>query len=130
MSKAKIMDVSERNEVIGQFEYHGFRNIMEHDIEGIEENKLPRFVLLYKYEKGKNYFVFITTERDYLDTGDGDITNISTQMLVIKKREDIKMVARNQFFDASDNVGNIVHIELDTAFDAVSVMKQIVTFKK
>ena len=130
MSKAKIMDVSERNEVIGQFEYHGFRNIMEHDIEGIEENKLPRFVLLYKYEKGKNYFVFVTTERDYLDTGDGDITNISTQMLVIKKREDIKMVARNQFFDASDNVGNIVHIELDTAFDAVSVMKQIVTFKK
>ena len=130
MSKAKIMDVSERNEVIGQFEYHGFRNIMEHDIEGIEENKLPRFVLLYKYEKGKNYFVFVTTERNYLDTGSGDITNISTQMLVIKKREDIKMVARNQFFDASDNVGNIVHIELDTAFDAVSVMKQIVTFKK
>ena len=121
---------TEREKVIGEFEYHGFRNIMEHDIEGIEENKLPRFVLLYKYEKGKNYFVFVTTERDYLDTGAGDITNISTQMLVIKKREDIKMVARNQFFDASDNVGNIVHIELDTAFDAVSVMKQIVTFKK
>lgn len=121
---------TEREKVIGEFEYHGFRNIMEHDIEGIDDNKLPRFTLLYKYEKGKNYFVFITTERDYLDTGDGDITNISTQMLVIKKREDIKMVARNQFFDASDNVGNIVHIELDTAFDAVSVMKQIVTFKK
>lgn len=131
MSKTKINEnVTERDEVIGEFEYHGFRNIMEHDIEGIEENKLPRFVLLYKYEKGKNYFVFVTTERDYLDTGAGDITNISTQMLVIKKREDIKMVARNQFFDASDNVGNIVHIELDTAFDAVSVMKQIVTFKK
>lgn len=129
MSKAKINEnITERDEVIGEFEYHGFRNIMEHDIEGIEENKLPRFVLLYKYEKGKNYFVFITTERD--DAGSGDITNISTQMLVIKKREDIKMVARNQFFDASDNVGNIVHIELDTAFDAVSVMKQIVTFKK
>lgn len=131
MSKAKIMkNVTERDEVIGQFEYNGFRNIMEHDIDGIDENKLPRFVLLYKYEKGKNYFVFVTTERDYLDAGSGDITNISTQMLVIKKREDIKMVARNQFFDASDNVGNIVHIELDTAFDAVSVMKQIVTFKK
>ena len=128
---SKIMEnITERDEVIGQFEYHGFRNIMEYGIEGIEENKLPRFVLLYKYEKGKNYFVFVTTERDYLDTGSGDITNISTQMLVIKKREDIKMVARNQFFDASDNVGNIVHIELDTAFDAVSVMKQIVTFKK
>lgn len=131
MSKTKINEnVTERDEVIGQFQFHGFKNIMEHDIEGIEENKLPRFVLLYKYEKGKNYFVFVTTERDYLDTGSGDITNISTQMLVIKKREDIKMVARNQFFDASDNVGNIVHIELDTAFDAVSVMKQIVTFKK
>lgn len=130
MSKAKIMDVSERNEVIGQFEYHGFRNIMEYSIEGIEENKLPRFVLLYKYEKRKNYFVFVTTERDYLDAGSGDITNISTQMLVIKKREDIKMVARNQFFDASDSVGNIVHVELDSAFDAISVMKQIVTFKK
>ena len=131
MSKTKINEnVTERDEVIGQFQFHGFKNIMEHDIEGIEENKLPRFVLLYKYEKGKNYFVFVTTERDYLDTGAGDITNISTQMLVIKKREDIKMVARNQFFDASDNVGNIVHIELDTAFDAVSVMKQIVTFKK
>ena len=131
MSKAKINEnVTERDEVIGEFEYYGFRNIMEHDIEGIDDNKLPRFVLLYKYEKGKNYFVFVTTERDYLDAGSGDITNISTQMLVIKKREDIKMVARNQFFDASDNVGNIVHIELDTAFDAVSVMKQIVTFKK
>ena len=27
---------------------------MEYDTEGIDENKLPRFVLLYKYEKGKN----------------------------------------------------------------------------
>ena len=130
MSKTNISNFTERDEVIGQFEYHGFRNIMEHSIEGIEENKLPRFVLLYKYEKGKNYFVFVTTERDYLDTEAGDITNISTQMLVIKKREDIKMVARNQYFDASDNVGNIVHIELDTSFDAVSVMKQIIAFKK
>ena len=130
MSKAKIMDVSERNEVIGQFEYHGFRNIMEHDIDGIDENKLPRFILLYKYEKGKNYFVFISTERDYLDSGAGDITNISTQMLVIKRKEDIKMVARNQYFDATDNVGNIVHLELDTSLDAVSVLKQVLVFKK
>ena len=130
MSKTKINEnISEREEVIGEFEYHGFRNIMEHDIEGIDDNKLPRFTLLYKYEKGKNYFVFITTERDYHDTGVEDI-NISTQMLVIKKREDIKIVARNQFFDASDNVGNIVHIELDTPFDAVSIMKQIIAFKK
>ena len=127
MSKTNISNISERDEVIGEFEYHGFRNIMEHDIEGIDDNKLPRFTLLYKYEKGKNYFVFITTERDYLDTGD---INVSTQMLVIKKREDIKMVARNHFFDASDNVGNIVHVELDTALDAISVMKQIITFKK
>lgn len=129
MSKTNISNFSERDEVIGEFEYHGFRNIMEYDIEGIEENKLPRFVLLYKYEKGKNYFVFVTTERDYHDTGVEDI-NISTQMLVIKKREDIKIVARNQFFDASDSVGNIVHVELDTPFDAVSIMKQIVAFKK
>lgn len=131
MSKTKINEnVTERDEVIGQFQFHGFKNIMEHDIEGIEENKLPRFVLLYKYEKGKNYFVFVTTERDYLDTGAGDITNISTQMLVIKRKEDIKMVARNQFFDASDNVGNIVHVELDSPLDAVSVLKQVLTFKK
>ena len=129
MSKTNISNFSERDEVIGEFEYHGFRNIMEHDIEEIDDNKLPRFTLLYKYEKGKNYFVFITTERDYHDTGVEDI-NISTQMLVIKKREDIKIVARNQFFDASDSVGNIVHVELDTAFDAVSIMKQIVAFKK
>lgn len=129
MSKTNISNFSERDEVIGEFEYHGFRNIMEHDIEEIDDNKLPRFTLLYKYEKGKNYFVFITTERDYHDTGVEDI-NVSTQMLVIKKREDIKIVARNQFFDASDSVGNIVHVELDTPFDAVSIMKQIVAFKK
>lgn len=131
MSKAKINEnVTERDEVIGEFEYHGFRNIMKHDIYEIEENKLPRFVLLYKYEKGKNYFVFVTTERDFIDTEAGDITNISTQMLVIKRKEDIKMVARNQYFDATDNVGNIVHIELDTPLDAVSVLKQVLTFKK
>ena len=127
MSKAKIMDVSERNEVIGQFEYHGFRNIMEHDLEGITEEKLPCFTLLYKYEKQKNYFVFISTKRDW-ETG--NIVDVSTQLLVIHKKEDIKMVVRNQFFDASDNVGNIVHIELDTPFDAVSILKQIITFKK
>lgn len=127
MSKAKIMDVSERNEVIGQFEYYGFRNIMEHDIKGIDEEKLPQFTLLYKYEKGKNYFIFILTKRNW-ETG--DIIEVSTQMLVIKRKEDIKMVARNQFFDASDNVGNVVHIELDTPFDAASIMKQIIVFKK
>lgn len=127
MSKTKIMDVSERNEVIGQFEYHGFRNIMEHDLEGITEEKLPCFTLLYKYEKQKNYFVFISTKRDW-ETG--NIVDVSTQLLVIHKKEDIKMVVRNQFFDASDNVGNIVHIELDTPFDAVSILKQIITFKK
>lgn len=127
MSKAKIMDVSERNEVIGQFEYHGFRNIMKHDLEGKTEEKLPCFTLLYKYEKQKNYFVFISTKRDW-ETG--NIVDVSTQLLVIHKKEDIKMVARNQFFDASDNVGNIVHIELDTPFDAVSILKQIITFKK
>ena len=127
MSKTKIMDVSERNEVIGQFEYHGFRNIMEHDFEGITEEKLPCFTLLYKYEKRKNYFIFITTKRD---CGNGNIVDVSTQLLVIHKKEDIKMVARNQFFDASDNVGNIVHVELDTPFDAVSIMKQIVAFEK
>ena len=127
MSKTKIMDVSERNEVIGQFEYHGFRNIMEHDLEGISEEKLPCFTLLYKYEKQKNYFVFISTKRDW-ETG--NIVDVSTQLLVIHKKEDIKMVVRNQFFDASDNVGNIVHIELDTPFDAVSILKQIITFKK
>ena len=127
MSNAKIMDVSERNEVIGQFEYHGFRNIMEHDLEGITEEKLPCFTLLYKYEKQKNYFVFISTKRDW-ETG--NIVDVSTQLLVIHKKEDIKMVARNQFFDASDNVGNIVHVELDSPFDAVSILKQIITFKK
>lgn len=127
MSKAKIMDVSERNDIIGQFEYHGFRNIMEHDLEGITEEKLPCFTLLYKYEKQKNYFVFISTKRDW-ETG--NIVDVSTQLLVIHKKEDIKMVVRNQFFDASDDVGNIVHIELDTPFDAVSILKQIITFKK
>lgn len=127
MSKAKIMDVLKRNEVIGQFEYHGFRNIMEHDPEEIDEEKLPQFTLLYKYEKGKNYFIFILIKRNW-ETG--DIIEVSTQMLVIKRREDIKMVARNKFFDASDNVGNVVHIELDTPFDSVSIMKQIITFKK
>ena len=40
------------------------------------------------------------------------------------------MVARNQYFDATDNVGNIVHLELDTALDAVSVLKQVLVFKK
>lgn len=131
MSKTKINEnISERDEVIGEFEYHGFRNIMENDIYGVEENKLPQFVLLYKYEKGKNYFVFVTTERDFIDTEAGDITNISTQMLVIKRKEDIKMVARNQYFDASDNVGNIVHVELYSPLDAVSVLKQVLTFKK
>ena len=131
MSKAKIIEnVTERDEVIGGFEYHGFRNIMEHDFDGINEEKLPRFTMLYKYEKGKNFFIFITTKRSggYIDNG--SITDISTQMLVIRKKEDIKMVARNQFFDASDNVGNIVHVELDSALDAVSILKQIVTFKK
>lgn len=127
MSKAKIMDVSERNEVIGQFEYYGFRNIMEHDIKGIDEEKLPQFTLLYKYEKGKNYFIFILTKRNW-ETG--DIIEVSTQMLVIKRKEDIKMVARNQFFDASDNVGNVVHIELDRSFNTASIMKQIIVFKK
>lgn len=130
MSKTNISNISERDEVIGEFEYHGFRNIMENDIYGIEENKLPQFVLLYKYEKGKNYFVFVTTERDFIDTEAGDITNISTQMLVIKRKEDIKMVARNHYFDATDNVGNIVHIELYTPLDAISVLKQVLTFKK
>lgn len=130
MSKTNISNISERDEVIGEFEYHGFRNILENDIYGIEENKLPQFVLLYKYEKGKNYFVFVTTERDFIDTEAGDITNISTQMLVIKRKEDIKMVARNKYFDATDNVGNIVHVELYSPLDAISVMKQIVTFKK
>jgi len=131
MSKAKIIEnISEREEVIGNFEYHGFRNIMEHDIEGIDENKLPRFVLLYKYEKGKNYFIFITVKRSNGYNDGGEITNISTQMLVIRKKEDIKMVARNQFFDASDNVGNIVHVELDSPLDAASVLKQVLTFKK
>lgn len=127
MSKTKIMDVTERDEVIGGFEYHGFRNIMQHDISGIEEEKLPQFTILYKYEKRKNYFIFISTKRDWES---GVITDVSSQMLVIRKKEDIKMVARNQFFDASDNVGNVVHIELDTPFDAASIMKQIVVFKK
>lgn len=131
MSKAKIIEnISEREEVIGNFEYHGFRNIMEHDIEGIDENKLPRFVLLYKYEKGKNYFVFVTTKRSGGYVENGKIIDISTQTLVIKRKEDIKMVARNQFFDASDNVGNIVHVELDSPLDAVSILKQVLTFKK
>lgn len=131
MSKTKINEnISEREEVIGNFEHYGFRNIMEHDIKGIDENNLPRFVLLYKYEKGKNYFIFVTTKRsdDYIDNG--NICDSSTQMLVIKRKEDIKMVARNQFFDASDNVGNIVHVELDSPLNAVSVLKQVLTFKK
>lgn len=127
MSKTKIMNVTEYDEVIGQFEYHGFRTILQHDIEGIKEEKLPEFSILYKYEKRKNYFVFITTKRDWES---GVITDISTQLLIIEKHQDVKMVARNQFFDASDNVGNVVHIELDTPFDAVSILKQILTFKK
>ena len=83
MSKTNISNISERDEVIGEFEYHGFRNIMEHDIEGIDDNKLPRFVLLYKYEKGKNYFIFVTTKRSdgYIDNR--NICDSSTQMLVI-----------------------------------------------
>lgn len=127
MSKTNIKTVTERDEVIGQFEFHGFKNIMEHDIEGIKEEKLPRFALLYKYEKGKNYFIFVSSKRDWEN---GNIIDVSTQMLVISKREDIKMVARNQYFDATDNVGNIVHVELDTALDAVSILKQIISFKK
>ena len=131
MSKTKINEnISEREEVIGNFEHYGFRNIMEHDIKGIDENNLPRFVLLYKYEKGKNYFIFVTTKRSDSYIDNGNICDSSTQMLVIKRKEDIKMVARNQFFDASDNVGNIVHVELDSPFDAVSILKQIITFKK
>ena len=131
MSKTKINEnISEREEVIGNFEHYGFRNIMEHDIKGIDENNLPRFVLLYKYEKGKNYFIFVTTKRSDSYIDNGNICDSSTQMLVIKRKEDIKMVARNQFFDASDNVGNIVHVELDSPLDAVSVLKQVLTFKK
>lgn len=127
MSKTNISNISERDEVIGQFEYHKFRNIMEHDIKGVDDEKLPRFTLLYKYEKGKNYFIFILTKRN-LETG--KITDVSTQMLVIEKRQDIKMVARNNYFDASDDVGNIVHLELDTPLDAASVLKQVLTFKR
>ena len=127
MSKTNSSNRTERDGVIGQFECHGFRNIMEHNLEGITEEKLPCFTLLYKYEKQKNYFIFISTKREW-ETG--NIVDVSTQLLVIHKKEDIKMVARNQFFDASDNVGNIVHIELDTPFDAVSILKQIITFKK
>lgn len=119
-------NVTEREEVIGNFEYYGFRNIMEHDIRGLDEENLPRFVLLYKYEKGKNYFVFVLTKRNSED----EIVDISTQMLVIRKHQDIKMVARNQYFDASDDVGNVIHLELDTALDAISIMKQILSFKK
>lgn len=127
MKKENVL--TEREELIGEFEFHGFKNIMEHDIDGIEEDKLPRFALLYKYEKKKNYFIFVTTKRsNYINSR--EITDISTQMLVIKKGEDIKMVARNNYFDATDNVGNIVHVELDLSLDAMSVLKQILAFKK
>ena len=44
MSKTNISNISERDEVIGEFEYHGFRNILENDI---MESKKTKFLNLF-----------------------------------------------------------------------------------
>jgi hypothetical protein len=56
--------------------------------------------------------------------------DISTQMIVIPKKHDIKMVARNKYFDAADEFGNIVHIEFEMYDDPISVMNSVIMFKK
>ena len=127
MKKIMELDLSEKDLVLRSFERNGFRTLMEHDIEGIEEDKAPRFNLLYKYEKGKNYFVFISVKRNFPER---KIVDISTQMLIIRKHQDVKMVARNNYFDASDDYGNIVHIEMDDVTEPIEILNEILMFKK
>ena len=129
MSKSTIkeLNLTERDKVLGEYERNGFKCIMEHDIEGIENHLAPRFNLLYKYENKKNYFVFVNVKRS---CPFHEIADISSQMLVIPRHGDIKMVARNQYFDAQDDVGNIVHIEMDIITDPIEILNEILMFKK
>jgi hypothetical protein len=127
MSKKTIADhiTTERENFIETF--RGFRNILEHDWQhGINEERAPRLTILYKYEKGKNYFLFISVKRNYSE----EITDVATQMLIIPRKHEIKMVGRNEYFDAQDEFGNIVHLEMDTSSDPSEIMSQILMFKK
>lgn len=119
-------ELNEYEEVIGSFQYHGYRVVSNMGIINNDLKQLPRFALLYNYEKGKNYFIFISVKR----TSDNKISDISTQMLVIKRKEDVKMVARNNYFDASDKMGNVVHVELDYPEDAITLLRNVMTVKK
>lgn len=123
----EFKELNEYEEVIGSFQYHGYRVISNFGVVNNDLEKLPRLSLLYKFNKGKNYFIFISVKRSFPSN---EVSDISTQMLVIKKREDIKMVARNHFFDASDNTGNIVHVELDASENAINLLRNVMTVKK
>jgi len=129
MSRSTVEELNrtERDKVLGAYERNGFRSIMEHDIEGIEDHLAPRFNLLYKYENKKNYFIFVSVQRGFPCH---EITDISSQMLVVPRHGDVKMVARKQFFDASDDIGNIVHIEMDGVTEPIEILNQILMFKK
>ena len=127
MSKTRfVKDWTEKEKYLSSFS--GYRTIMEHDYKnGLDdENRAPYFTLLYKYEKGKNYFIFTQISRNIEDK----IIDVSTQMLIIKKHEDVKVVARNRFFDASDDYGNIVHLEMDVDHEPIEIMSTILNFKK
>lgn len=117
------IELSERDLFVGRFEREGFHNIMESDHEdGLEDKRNPHFALLYKYEKNKNYFVFVTIKRDFPCR---NICDISSQMLVLERHKQPKMVARNKFFDAGDDIGNVVHVEFENFDEPVEVMNQV-----
>lgn len=119
----KELELSERDLILGRFERNGFVNIMESDHEqGLVDDQNPQFAMLYKYEKGKNFFVFINIKRSVPFR---EISDVSTQMLVVEKRKQPKMVARNKFFDASDSIGNMVHLEFSDFDEPIEVMNQI-----
>ena len=110
--------------------FDGFKEVLEysHTKNGIERERLSDFNLLYKQEKESktNVFAFIRVERD----SDDQIIDISTQVLFIPFNGNIKMVARNGYFDASDEVGNLLHLEFDFADEANSILGAILRFKK
>ena len=119
----KELEMSERDLILGRFERNGFHNIMEIDHEdGLMDDKNPQFSMLYKYEDRKNFFIFINIKRGFPCR---EISEVSTQMLVVEKHKQPKMDARNKFFDASDSIGNMVHLEFSDFDEPIEVMNQI-----
>ena len=119
----KEIEMTERDLIVGRFERNNFINIMESDHEdGIVDDRNPQFTMLYKYEDKKNFFVFINIKRTVPFR---EISEVSTQMLVVEKHQQPKMVCRNKYFDASDSIGNIVHLEFEDFDQPIEVMNQI-----